>query len=299
MRTLQGIKSPKHKSFIEFLKGELRRAKATLAKADKRKAYDAELLEDRGEQLARILDVVLADGILTEAEEVRIQQVALDVGLLAGETAKLLDAELRSRGAKRESAGAAPKAPAPKAPAPKAAPTRRRDPKPAPPVRGKKATHTDIHRAINKSLGSTARKAPAAPAKRPTLRRPTGKTSKPAKPKSPPPPVVAEYVGPPKAPKGEWGQVTKPARTTGWGKASVVKEVGVCTSCLKPVQDHELTKGKAERLADGRLHCTACTNRLVAGLICASCYQRITRADMKAKTLVHRGGRVNHEACQR
>ena len=118
-------------------------------------------------------------------------------------------------------------------------------------------------------------------------------------PPKPPPPVVAEYVGPPRRPEGDWGQTARPAKTTGWGKASVVREVGVCSSCLNPVEEVELKRGKAERLADGRLHCAACTNRLVAGLICASCYQPITRADAKAKKIVHRRGRVRHSRCAR
>ena len=50
-------------------------------------------------------------------------------------------------------------------------------------------------------------------------------------------------------------------------------------------------------LPDGRLHCPACTNRIIAGLICSVCYQRITRADQKKREIVIRKGRVRHRRC--
>lgn len=71
----------------------------------------------------------------------------------------------------------------------------------------------------------------------------------------------------------------------------------MCTGCLTPVTDAELAAGKAERFPDGRIHCPSCTNRLVAGLICARCYSRITRSDMKGRDLVIEGGRVSHGRC--
>ena len=79
MSKLQAIRSPKHKSFIEFLKGELRRARTSLADQTKRARYDEELLEERRDQLMMILDVALADGMLSPVEEERIHSVAGDV----------------------------------------------------------------------------------------------------------------------------------------------------------------------------------------------------------------------------
>ena len=319
MASLQAIKSPKHKSFIEFLKGELRRAKTTLVHPGRRAEYDAELYEERRHQLARILDVVLADGVLRQVEEERVRDLALEVGLLEAETALLIDEELQARGARRartptfsdrllddapvrdedaepdepdaEPDGMLGDEPARDAP--------RDEPAPPPPPAGRAgklgASDDTISAIIKRRLGTPKRKRPATPTPKPAARKPGGKK----KAGKQAPPVVAEYVGPPTKPTSGWEQAARPAKLTGWGKASLVREVGVCSACLKPVQDVELKRKKAERLPDGRLHCTGCTTRLVAGLICASCYKRITRKEMKAGQLVVAAGRVRHQRCAR
>lgn len=118
MSKLQRIRSPKHKSFIEFLKGELRRGRTTLTNAKRRQEYDEELLGERREQLTMILDVVLSDGVLSEIEEERLHSVASDVGLFPAECERVIAEELAKRGALRErDKPAAPAAPAPAAPA--------------------------------------------------------------------------------------------------------------------------------------------------------------------------------------
>ena len=101
---------------------------------------------------------------------------------------------------------------------------------------------------------------------------------------------------PPRKPAG-WGQTARSASTTGWGKSAQVRQVGVCTGCLTPVTDQEVLTKQAERYQDGRIHCPACTNRLVAGLICARCYSRITRAETKQGQVVVEGQRVSHRRC--
>ena len=46
MTRVQHIENPRHKEFIEFLKGELKRARAILTDDGRRKEYDAELAEE-------------------------------------------------------------------------------------------------------------------------------------------------------------------------------------------------------------------------------------------------------------
>lgn len=285
MGTLQAIKSPKHKSFIEFLKGELRRARAVLVDERQRAEYDRELLEERRAQLTRILEIVLADGTLRPAEEQRIQVLAADVGLFPAEAEAIVADELRARGARR-----APQSDLGAVPAPPRAPS-----SPASPARS--ASSSDIQRAIARSITP----APPPPARPPTPR------PAPRRPAAPPPPpprpvqveeeeeeVVAELVeeAPPAA------RFRSDSRGQGgWGKAAVTRVVGVCSSCLTEVQDQEVAAGRAEKLDDGRLHCPACFNRLVAGLICCACYQRITRSEMKAGKVRMLQGRAGHTYC--
>lgn len=272
MSTLQAIKSPKHKSFIEFLKGELRRARSVLADEKQRREYDRELFEERREQLARILDIVLADGVLRPSEERRFQEMAAEVGLSPDEVEQVLREELDRRGARRES-GMGPVA------------------APPPQPHGRAAGSSDIQRAIARSL--SPRPAPQRPAAPPL----------PTRPPAPPPPaeeeeeeIVAELVeeAPPEA-AARFRSETPGA--PGWGRATVVRVVGVCSSCLTDVYDQDVATGRSERLDDGRLHCPACLNRLVAGLICGACYQRITRSDMKSGKLKVIQNRVHHGHC--
>lgn len=299
MSKLQRIRSPKHKSFIEFLKGELRRARTTLSNDGRREEYDGELLEERREQLTRILDVVLADGVLQVSEEERICSVAEDVGLLPHETEWILSEELRARGATRGSD------------IQEIPPThdrhtradRSRGPAhqsgsgvfPTEPVRP--ASQADIDRQIQRRMQSARRRRPKPPL--PKRQRPPEEpvTAELVEPGPDPEPITAELVAPPPSQPPGWGQTARPARSTGWGKASVSKNVGVCACCLAPVEEQMLRVGKAERMLDGRLHCTSCTNRLVAGLICGTCYQQIRRTDMKGGQLVIKDGRVRHGRC--
>jgi len=382
MSKLQRIRSPKHKSFIEFLKGELRRGRTTLTNAKRREEYDEELLGERREQLTMILDVVLSDGVLSEIEEERLRSVAQDVGLFPAECERVIAEELSKRGAVRERDK-------PAAPPPQAAPPAQRPaPGPGPghgasdsgvilaepvagswgatfstsqsgegffptaaPVDQRPASDSDIQRKIQEKLRPPTRRPSSRPARPPSEeivtaelveepaapRRPSGKpaSGRPQRPTGRRPgsgtgrpgssgakrPAARQQTqrrqAPPQQPPQQqqqqaswgqqqqqqqqagWGQQAKPAKATGWGQASRVRQVGVCTGCLTPVTDAELTTGKAERFPDGRMHCPSCTNRLVAGLICARCYSRITRTDMKGRDLVIEGGRVSHGRCVR
>ncbi len=280
MSTLQAIKSPKHKSFIEFLKGELRRARAVLVDEKQRREYDRELLEERREQLTRILDIVLADGVLKVAEERRFQDMAAEVGLSPDEVETVLHDELQRRGARRDS---------------DMGPVTSPGPAPAQPSRA--AGSSDIQRAIARSMPSRAAPPPLPPQRSATP------PTRPTRPTAPAPiepeeeeEIVAELVeeAPPEA-AARFRSETPGA--AGWGRATVVRVIGVCSSCLTDVVDQDVTTGRAERLDDGRLHCPGCYNRLVAGLICGACYQRVTRSDMKGGRLKVIAGRVHHAHC--
>jgi hypothetical protein len=331
MSRLQKIRSPKHKSFIEFLKGELRRARTALTNPKRRAEYDAELLDERREQLTMILDVVLADGVFSEMEEERIRAVASDVGLIPAEIELVLDEELKTRGAVRERDQPKPQPkpqskskpqPQPKPAPPPARPTGRK-PSTSIPKTGGRVTYTsttfgaqggsffptpepraasadEIRDLVGQKLKPTQRPTPRPPAKRPKtrpqLRPPASDDIVTAELVEAPPPASPPPSQPP-AGKTGWGQKAVSARTTGWGKAAQVRQVGVCTGCLTPVTDQEILTKRAERYQDGRVHCPACTNRLVAGLICARCYGRITRADQKQKQTVVEGQRVSHRRC--
>ncbi|MGE0707378.1 MAG: hypothetical protein AB7N76_04490 [Planctomycetota bacterium] len=391
MSKLQRIRSPKHKSFIEYLKGELRTARTTLTSAPKRAEYDEELLEERRGQLTMILEVVLSDGTLSEVEEERLRGIAADVGLFPEETDRVLDEELAARGACRERDRAPAPAPAPPPPAqsfaPPPQPTQQRPPSGRPPARSPNpaerrpssgswatpaparpparptpaadtgtfggggggffpggggagagagsgvgsdsgffptaapdrpaASDSDIQRAIADRLKPTTRRRttsrpppssedevvtaelveePPRPA-RPATQRPAAHRQPPPAPVTPQPPPQRQSVSDAANQRPGWGQQAAPARATGWGRSAQVRQVGVCTGCLAPVTDQDLQSGKGERFPDGRMHCPSCTNRLVAGLICSRCYNRITRADMKGRDLVIQGGRVVHARC--
>ncbi|MBL4848307.1 MAG: hypothetical protein JKY65_22540 [Planctomycetes bacterium] len=323
MSCLQKIRSPKHKSFIEFLKGELRRARTALTIVKRRAEYDAEVLEERREQLTMILDVVLADGIFSTMEEERIRTVAADVGLLPAETDRVLLEELQARGAVRERDQVKPK-PLPKpqkrAPTPKPAQKRPSSglgsvkprqtaarPSTSPKTGGRVTyTSTTFGSASDTFFPSTSPPTAERQASAEEIRNRVGRKLKPTTrpPISPPPPPVDEIVtaelveAPPPADPPAWAQKARSARTTGWGKSAQVRQVGVCTGCLTPVTDQEILTKRAERFNDGRVHCPACANRLVAGLICARCYGRITRSDMKTGQAAVEGNRVSHVRCR-
>jgi hypothetical protein len=92
-----------------------------------------ETKDQRRAFLATYLNMALADGSLTAAEEKYIEDVALQLGLSVAETRSIVDRELKKRGARRGAVPAAAPAPVPPrrpAPPPPARPT----PTPSPPA---------------------------------------------------------------------------------------------------------------------------------------------------------------------
>lgn len=67
IRKLQAIRTSKDKGFIEFLKEELRKARRILTNPQKRKEYDASLLEDSLENFKEFVQPLMALGHITKS----------------------------------------------------------------------------------------------------------------------------------------------------------------------------------------------------------------------------------------
>ena len=103
MTHLQHIENPKHKEFIEFLKGELKRARGVLADPPRRKEYDQELAKERDDELRKILSHMLLDGTLSSVAEVSVISEGKSLGMDGTSIQRIIDEELKRAGAKRVS----------------------------------------------------------------------------------------------------------------------------------------------------------------------------------------------------
>ena len=90
MRALQSIRSSKDKGFIEFLKEELRTARLTLTKADRRKAYDESLLADSLEGFKDWVKPLLAMGFVPKSVYDLMLQTGQKEGLGRDEAARVV-----------------------------------------------------------------------------------------------------------------------------------------------------------------------------------------------------------------
>lgn len=104
MQKIQAVRSTKHKEFVEFVKGELRRARRILSDERERAQYDRELLADRCQRLRRVLAPVLATGSLPRAAEHAALDEARRLGLTDAEAVAAMDEEIARTGARRGSA---------------------------------------------------------------------------------------------------------------------------------------------------------------------------------------------------
>ncbi len=104
MTRVQHIENPRHKEFIEFLKGELKRARGILTDTGRRAEYDRELAEERGEELRKILGHMLVDGALSSIAEVSVFREGHNLGLDPEFTKRVVDEELKKAGARRVTA---------------------------------------------------------------------------------------------------------------------------------------------------------------------------------------------------
>jgi hypothetical protein len=105
MQKIQAVRSTKHKEFIEFVKGELRRARRILANAQERADYDRELLNQRTALLRRVLAPVLATGALPPAAEQAVEDEARRLGLTDEEARLTIEEELGRSAARRGGGG--------------------------------------------------------------------------------------------------------------------------------------------------------------------------------------------------
>ena len=101
MTRLQKIENPRHKEFIEYLKGELKRARGVLTDAARRREYDQQLLLERGEELRKILAHMLVDKQLSTSAEQSVQSEGRNLGLDPWAVKKIIEEEIQKAGAKR------------------------------------------------------------------------------------------------------------------------------------------------------------------------------------------------------
>jgi hypothetical protein len=102
MGKLQAVRSTKHKDFIEFAKGELRRARRVLENEADRAGYDAELARERANELGRLLRPVLAGGTVVPAAEEALVVLARELGMTEAEARTVIDAAIARSGATRQ-----------------------------------------------------------------------------------------------------------------------------------------------------------------------------------------------------
>ncbi|KAF0245376.1 MAG: hypothetical protein FD180_1691 [Planctomycetota bacterium] len=101
MTHVQHIENPRHKEFVEFLKGELKRARSILTDEERRGEYDKELAEERGEELRKILSHMLVDGTLSSIAEISVLREGRNLGLDDRFTNQVVNEELKKAGARR------------------------------------------------------------------------------------------------------------------------------------------------------------------------------------------------------
>ncbi|MEZ6185557.1 MAG: hypothetical protein R3F62_11175 [Planctomycetota bacterium] len=99
MRALQSIRSSKDKGFIEFLKEELRTARLTLTKDDRRKAYDESLDADSIEGFKDWVKPLLAMGFVPKSVYDLMLQTGVKEGLKREQAAKLVKELAQEHGA--------------------------------------------------------------------------------------------------------------------------------------------------------------------------------------------------------
>ncbi len=101
MTRLQKIENPRHKEFIEFLKGELKRARGVLTDPSRRAEYDQQVLLERGEELRKILSHMLVDKQLSASAETSVQAEGRKLGIDPWAAKKIIEEEIQKAGAKR------------------------------------------------------------------------------------------------------------------------------------------------------------------------------------------------------
>ncbi len=102
MQLVQSLHSTKHKEFVEFVKGELRRALRVLTSSEELRVYDKDLAAERTEELERLLAPALAAGVLVGAAEKAILATAvLELGMSEKQALEVIERELGRAGAVR------------------------------------------------------------------------------------------------------------------------------------------------------------------------------------------------------
>ncbi len=101
MSKLQQIHSPKHKEFIEFLKGELKKARAILTDPMRRDRYDGEVKAERVAELRRLAAHMLIDRTLSQQGEISLVEEGKRIGLEIPDVKRVIEEEVKRLGATR------------------------------------------------------------------------------------------------------------------------------------------------------------------------------------------------------
>jgi hypothetical protein len=243
MHRVQEVRSTKHKEFIEFVKGELRRARRILADERDRAEYDRELVTAQASLLGRTLGPALALGRLEPAAERVALELAREIGLTEEEARATIDAELARTGARRgrvsrrlaDVSGLSPDEAA--------------------------AVAADEAAQLAKLAAEAAARAMEAARRASSIR--TAKTEH---------EVEAFGVDDDPPPK------KKRSRSTKRGKDSRSLGVDFCGDCGVSLPARWGKSGEAERIGT-RLLCAACATRVRSGETCCACSREIDSGD--------------------
>jgi hypothetical protein len=103
MTKLQHNRSPKHKEFIEYLKGELKTARRTLTDDEALEEYKDGLKRNATRRLERTMKPVLAEGRLSDRGEKALIDEAIALGLTPEDARAIITEALGAAGVRRES----------------------------------------------------------------------------------------------------------------------------------------------------------------------------------------------------
>jgi hypothetical protein len=105
---LQKVTSPKHKEFVEFLKGEVKTARRTLGNTKTRGEYERELRNKRVDEFRKMFEKVTRDHILSAIDEIGVIKDATRLGLARTEAKALLESMCEERKIERVKTRIAP-----------------------------------------------------------------------------------------------------------------------------------------------------------------------------------------------
>lgn len=314
MQHVQSLRSTKHKEFVEFVKGELRRALRILSHPDEKAAYDEELREDRTAELQRILAPTLAAGVLVGAAEKALLATAiLDLGMCETDALAVIETELLRSGAVRVDAPTLGVIPAHEGLTAQAAAelaqvqaqsmarlaedaaARAREA-----IRAVGATEPDT--LIPLETPSDTVFLPKRKNKKKGKSR-VGKRHRKTEPLATPSEEELEALAAAPAPPKVCAQC-KSAIFEGWQKTGAAERVGsrlLCSACSAPIRTGKACAGCSRKIAWGekavaiggaKKICATCAGSSGRAKVCAGCEMILTRAAFERGEAIEQGGSV-------